>query len=60
MYLRCTTIKSPFVKVKTKYFADGIEISRQQAEQLCVNDEFKSGTDAPVFTINLANIISIK
>jgi hypothetical protein len=60
MYLRCTAIHSPFVKVKTKYFLNGKEISKAEAEKLCLKSKFASGTEMSVFTIKLDNIISIK
>lgn len=61
MYLRCTAIHSPFVKVKTKYYVDGVEVSKEKAEALCPKSEFTaSGTEFTVFTIKLDNILAIK
>lgn len=59
MYLRCATVAN--TKIKTQYFADGVEITKAEAEQMCLKSEFgKSGSELAVFTIKTENILSIK
>lgn len=59
MYLRCATVNN--TKIATTYFADGIEIAKEQAEKMCLASEFnKSGAELEVFTIKTDNILSIK
>ena len=57
-YLRVNTIKGN--PIKTKYFMNGEEITKEQAEEYCTANNFsKGGNPLEVFNVGIENIIQV-
>lgn len=59
LYVRCTALHNTFRRTPV-YSVNGMEISRAEAEQLCLASEFRPRRDFEVFTVRVSNILSIK
>ncbi len=58
LYLRVTT--SPKSKATTTYYKDGVEITKAEAEILCLKSEFSNSSELSVITVKMENIVSVK
>jgi hypothetical protein len=58
-YLRVSLV--PNNRIKSTYYIDGVEATREQAEKLCLASEFKkSDNGLDVLTIKVENILNVK
>lgn len=56
-YVRCTTLKNQNNRGRVKYIQNGIEITREQAQEACLASEFKEQDLADIFNIRASSII---
>ncbi len=58
-YLRISLVPNNYVK--SSYYVDGLEVSKEYAEKLCLASEFKkSDSTLEILTIKTENIMNIK
>lgn len=58
-YLSVKTV--PHNYVRTTYYINGVEATKEEAQKLCLKSEFSSSADRlDVFTLKTSNILSIK
>ena len=55
-YIRVNTTGN---KIKTRYFLNGEEITKEVAEQYCTANNFSKGNPVEVFNIGVENIIAV-
>lgn len=56
-YIRVSTIPNNFPT--TKYFRDGVEITKEQAKADCLASEFSEKDDLLVFDVKVSNVVSL-
>lgn len=56
-YFRCTPVKNNIPKVR--FFRDGQEITKQEAQAACLASEFREHQDNDCFTVKVASIKEI-
>ena len=56
-YIRVSTIKDN--PIKTRYFLNGEEITKEQAKEYCTASNFGSGNPLEVFNVGIENIIQV-
>lgn len=58
-YVRCTVLRNNFRKAAT-YSVHGDEITKEQAQIMCLASEFREGDDNDVFNIKLSSVVEVK
>lgn len=58
-YVRCTVLRNAHRKAPS-YTQNDVEITKEQAEVMCLASEFREGNDNDVFNIRVSSIRSVK
>lgn len=58
-YVRCTVLRNNFRKAPT-YSVHGNEITKEQAQIMCLASEFREGDDNDVFNVKVSSILEVK
>ena len=58
-YVRCTVVRNNFRKAPT-FTVHGVEITKEEAQVMCLASEFREGDDNDVFNIKVSSIVDVK
>lgn len=58
-YIRCTSANTTF-NTQARYIQDGVEITKAEAELVCLGSEFSKGEPSDVFNIKVSSILNIR